>query len=131
VTRVARLVAATLAIVLALFPLATERCRTACATPPATAQAAPSAHACHEVAPDERGVVANPLPRTCGHSDQARLADTVALAVSRTRVTVDTSPGLLTAPLSPVAIERFVESPPRASAVPDRVVLPRDLPLRL
>lgn len=127
--RAARLVAAILAIVLTLFPLAMERCRTACATPAPRAEAAPSAHACHEVASDEGGVVATPLPRTCGHSDGARLAD--AVAASRTRVAVSASPAVLTAQLPSLTLQPGVDSPPGTSAVFDRVVLPRNLPLRL
>jgi hypothetical protein len=132
VTRVARLVAATLAVVLALFPLAMERCRTACVETASQAQpSAPSAHGCHDVTAEDDGVVATPLPRTCGHSDDGRIADSVALAVSRTRVAVDASPAVLTAPVASFAPGPFIESSPGTSVAVDRVVLPRHLPLRL
>ena len=136
VTRVARLVAATLAVVLALFPLAMERCRTACATPAPSARTeagkySSSAHACHEAASGAAGVIAMPVPRTCGHSDEAGARDGVTLAAFRTRVGPHVSAALVPADVTPAALEILTLSPPGFSAAADRVLVPRNLPLRL
>jgi hypothetical protein len=85
-----RLSAATMALVLAVFPLALERCWAACATPVVeTAHAAPSAHACHEASPgDGSGARMDPIPRACGHSDQVRINESARLAAAKTRTLV-------------------------------------------
>jgi hypothetical protein len=85
-----RFCAATVALVLAVYPLAMERCRSACVTPVVqTAEAAPSAHACHEASPDgDSGARMDPMARACGHSDEARVDETVGLAAAKTRAAV-------------------------------------------
>jgi hypothetical protein len=86
-TLVRRLSAATLALVLALFPIALERCRITCVTAgqPATL-AASEAHACHDAASsDDDGTRMDPVARACGHSDAVQAYDSVKLAgTSRT-----------------------------------------------
>jgi hypothetical protein len=131
VTPAVRLVAATLALVLALFPLAMERCRTACATAPEAPVSAASAHACHDTAATEGEAVATPMPRTCGHSDGAGIADIVALGASRTRIAVHAAPAVLPVPVLPVPFVTRDSSPPDAPSLIDHLVVPRNLPLRL
>lgn len=135
VTCVARLVAACLALVLALYPLAMERCRTACATPAPAAQtdggAASSARACHETASGAADVIATPLPRTCGHSDDAAARDGATLAASRTRTVPHAAVAILSTAVVPVALETLALSPPGSLPSADRAALARNLPLRL
>ena len=125
-----RLSAATMALVLALFPVAMERCRTACVAGQPT-QAAPSGHACHEASSDEgNGARMSPMARGCGHSDEARTYESVSLAAGQGRTIV---------PLA--AIQPLLGDVPIPSAAPadrallrsvlPRVVLTLDLPLRL
>jgi hypothetical protein len=136
VTRVVRLVAATLALVLALFPLAMERCRTACAAAAPAAQtdarqSSSSAHACHEVTSGAADVVAIPLPRTCGHSDEAGAGDGRTLAPSRTRSAAYVSAALVPADAMPIVLEMLAFSPPGTLPFAGRVATSRNLPLRL
>jgi hypothetical protein len=85
-----RLAAAAMALVLAVFPLALERCWTACVTPAVeAAPAASSAHACHEVSPgDDSGARMDPMSRACGHSDEVRVNASAGLAAAKTRTAV-------------------------------------------
>jgi hypothetical protein len=85
-----RLSAASMAFVLAVFPLALQRCWTACVTPVAeTAQAAPAAHACHEVSPGEgSGARMDPMARACAHGDEARVNESAGLASAKTRALI-------------------------------------------
>ena len=85
-----RLSAATMALVLALFPVAMERCRTTCITGTALpVQAAPSAHPCHEAASDDDGgPQLTPMARACGHSDEARTDGSAGLAAAKTQTIV-------------------------------------------
>jgi hypothetical protein len=134
-TRIARLVAATLALVLALFPLAMERCRTACAMPAASAQTgagkpSSSAHACHEGAAGAADVIAIPVPRTCGHSDEAGARDGLTFAASRTRIGLHVPAAVVPADVAPAALEILTLSPPGLPVATDPIV-PRNLPLRL
>jgi hypothetical protein len=81
-----RLSAATMALMLATFPVALERCRTACVTVGTpTPQSAPSAHACHDAAASDDGSGArlDPLPRACGHGDEARTRESVSLVAGK------------------------------------------------
>jgi hypothetical protein len=82
-----RLSAATIALVLALFPVALERCRTACVTAGTpTPQSAPSAYACHDAAASGDGgsdARLDPLPRACGHGDEARTRESVSLVAGQ------------------------------------------------
>jgi hypothetical protein len=85
-----RLSAATLALVLALFPVALERCRAACVTAgQPTPQVASAAHACHDAASsDDNGSRMDPLARACGHSDDAQAYDSGKLVVGKSRTAV-------------------------------------------
>ena len=85
-----RLCAAAMALVLAGFPLATERCRTACVTPAVeSAPASPSAHACHDASSgDGSDVRMDPAARACGHGDETRANENVSLAAAKTRTAV-------------------------------------------
>jgi hypothetical protein len=82
-----RLSAATMALLLVLFPLAMERCRTACVTGVALpAQPAPSAHACHDAeAGDDGGPQMHPMARACGHNDEGRTYESAPLAADKAR----------------------------------------------
>jgi hypothetical protein len=84
-----RLAAAATALVLSVFPLALERCWTACVTPVEIAQAAPAAHACHEASPgDGGGARMDPMARACAHGDQARVNESAGLAAAKTRTLI-------------------------------------------
>jgi hypothetical protein len=81
-----RLSAATMALLLALFPMAMERCRTACIAPAAAAApAASSAHSCHESSGEHGGARIDPMARACGHSDEARTNESAGLATGKPR----------------------------------------------
>ena len=125
-----RLPAATMALVLALFPVALERCRTACVSGTPTALVTSERHACHEAAADETTTRLDPAARACGHGDEARY-ESVSLAAGKARTIVvlaaiEPLPGYLQAVAYPLGT---AWSPDR-SIVP-RFVLPLDLPLRL
>lgn len=128
-----RLCAATLAVVLALFPVAMERCRTACVSGASEArQAGPATHACHEAAADGyHGARIDPMARACGHNDEARTYESASLAAGTTR-TVVLMPGV-----SPVPQHvRAASVSLRADGSPDRsrllrLPLPLNSPLRL
>ena len=122
-----------MALVLALFPIAMERCRTACTTGASpTIPAVRAAHACHEAASDDHNSPRmDPMARACGHSDEARTFESASLAPGQTR----------TVPLTPAVeprhqpIDAAVISFSSASS-PDRSSLPPALaslnsPLRL
>lgn len=132
-TRARRLTAATVAVVLALFPIALERCRTTCVTAakPLT-QAAPSGHACHDAAPaDDNGARMDPMARACGHGDDTRAYESASLAAGKTG-TVVLMPAVESLPQ-----HRPAGVPSRRTGLPgDRQPLPRALaaltsPLRL
>ena len=112
-----RLPAALMALVLALFPVALERCRTACVNSSPTAQVTSERHACHEAAADENTTRMDPVARACGHGDEARY-ESVSLAASKTR-TIVPLPAIEPLPGSQQAISY------------QRFALPLDLPLRL
>jgi hypothetical protein len=80
-----RLSAAITALMLALFPLAMERCRTACLTPAVHTAQPLSAHACHEATSDDSGARMDPASRACGHSDEVGAKETAGLAAAKTR----------------------------------------------
>jgi hypothetical protein len=93
-----RLSAATMALLLALFPMAMERCRTACIGPAAaTAPAASSAHGCHDASSEGSGARIDPMARACGHSDEARTNESTGLAAGKPR-TDQVVPALLPLP---------------------------------
>ena len=81
-----RLSAATMAVLLALFPMAMERCRTACIAPAAAAApAASSGHSCHEPSGEHGGARIDPVARVCGHSDEARTNESAGLSAGKPR----------------------------------------------
>lgn len=83
-----RLSAAIMVLVLALLPVALERCRTACVTNArqATTQAGPAGHACHAAASDDPGAPRlDPMARACGHNEEARTYESASLAAARSR----------------------------------------------
>jgi hypothetical protein len=126
-----RLAAATMALVLALFPLALDRCRTACVTGSTTTQAATGGHACHEAAADESGTRMDPMARACGHNSEARTYESVTLAAGKTRTVV-----LLVSTQPEAAHLQVTAVSPGRVRAPNRlflshVVLPLHLPLRL
>jgi hypothetical protein len=125
-----RLPAALMALVLALFPVALERCRTACANGSPAAQVISERHACHEAAADENTTRMDPVARACGHGDEARY-ESVSLAAGKTRTMVPL-PAIEPLPGSQQAISYPLNTvwSPNRSLVP-RVVLALDLPLRL
>ena len=125
-----RLPAATMALVLALFPVALERCRTACVNGGAAAQTIAAEHACHDAAADESATRLDPAARACGHGDEARY-ESVSLAAGRTRtIVVLTAIGPLRGYLQAVLYPLSTAWSPDRSFVA-RFVLPLDLPLRL
>jgi hypothetical protein len=125
-----RLPAATMALVLALFPVALERCRTACVTGSPTVQVNNAGHACHEAAADESTTRLDPAARACGHGDEARY-ESVSLAAAKAGTIV------VLAAIEPLpAYLQAVAYPVATAWSPDRsfvagFVLPLDLPLRL
>jgi hypothetical protein len=125
-----RLPAALMALVLVLFPVALERCRTACVSGSPTAQASIGGHACHEAATDESITRLDPAARACGHGDEVRY-ESVSLAAGKARTIVVLAaitplPGYLQAIAHPFSTAWS----PHRSFVPG-FVLPLDLPLRL
>src|SRR5437868_10251937 len=127
-----RLSAATMAVVLALFPVAMERCRTACvAAGGETTQAAPAAHPCHEALSDEpSGARLDPMARACGHSDETPTYESVTLAAAKDRSIVPA------ADIQPLLRDLTIPNELAEGSAPVRSVLPRvvptlDLPLRL
>ena len=125
-----RLAAATMAVVLALFPAALERCRTACVSGSRTLQASTARHACHDMAGDESVTRMDPMARACGHSDEARAYESVSLVAGKTRTIVPLE-AIRPVP-GDVQLPRAIPTDwsPVRSFLP-RVVLPLDLPLRL
>lgn len=126
-----RLCAATMTLVLALFPVALERCRTACLGGSMTPQTATSGRACHDMASNDESVTRmDPMARACGHSDQVRTYESLSLLAGkiRTMVPLPAIQPLLGGARFPGAI--FTGWPPVHSS-PSRVGLPLDLPLRL
>src|SRR5215211_5958614 len=85
-----RMAAATMIVVLAAFPLARERCRTACVTSAAEiTRTAPAAHACHEASSDDTsGARVDPISRACSHGDEAHVYEFSGLAAAQTRTAV-------------------------------------------
>ena len=126
-----RLAAASLAVVLAVFPLALERCWTACATPAVeTEAAAPAAHTCHEAAGENDGLRMDPIARACGHSDDARLNQSAGVAPVKTRTL------LLVSLVEPVphldtAIDSARSSWSSVRSNPSLSLVPLNSPLRL
>ena len=127
-----RLSAATMALVLALFPVAMERCRTACvAADGQTSQVASSTYACHEASSDdENGSRMDPMARACGHRDEARAFESATLAPGKGR------PIAPLTVLQPLLGEVPIPYAAPAAWAPLRSVLPHvvvalDLPLRL
>jgi hypothetical protein len=127
VSLVRRLTALLAALLVATYPLALERCRTACVR--AAAPVESSSHACHETADTDTGPQVTSVPNACGHSDEARTADIAGL--SPTKLRPELAPPIDTA----VAIGplRVLLDPIRRSTAspPDTVDTPRNLPLRL
>jgi hypothetical protein len=130
-----RLSAATIALVLALFPVALERCRTACVTAGTpTPQSAPSAHACHDAAAsgnDGTGARLDLSPRACGHGDEARTRESVSLVAGKVQTFVPV-PAVVPVPQNLLARIPSLHSnwsPGRASLAP--VLLSLNSPLRL
>jgi hypothetical protein len=132
-TRARRLSAATLALVLALFPVALERCRTACITAGQPAMhAASEVHACHQAASgDDDGARMDRLARACGHSDDLQTYDSVKLLAGKSRTAVLAPAGALLAQHLQAGMSSL-----RGTWPPGRIRLPRALlplhsPLRL
>jgi hypothetical protein len=126
-----RLSAATMAVLLALFPLAMERCRTSCvAAAGQIFHAAPSAHACHEAASDDgNSGRMDPMAGPCSHSDEATY-ESVSLAAGQGRTIVPLT--AIQPLLRDVPIPSAVPAAwPLLRSVPPRVVLTLDVPLRL
>lgn len=126
-----RLCAATMALVLMLFPVALERCRTACVSGTPSPQASTGSHACHDMAGDESVVRLDPMTRACGHSDEARTYESASLVAGKIRTIV---PLEAIQPL-PGDVQRIPGAvrttwPLDRSFLPP-VVVPLDLPLRL
>jgi hypothetical protein len=125
-----RLAAATMALVLALFPLALDRCRTACVTGSTTTLAGTAAHACHEAA-GESVTRMDPMARACGHNSEASSYESVTLAAGKMRTVV-----LLVSTQPQAAHLQVTAVSPGRVRAPNRlflshVVLPLHLPLRL
>ena len=125
-----RLPAALMVLVLVLFPVALERCRTACVNGSPTVQVSNARHACHEAAADESTTRLDPAARACGHGDEGRY-ESVSLAAGNTRTIVvlpatEPLPGYLQAVAYPLGSDW---SPDRSFV--RRFVLPLDRPLRL
>lgn len=130
-TRVARSVAATLALAVTLFPIAMERCRTSCAAATVEQTAPAPAHGCHDTIDSAGGAVAAPLPATCGHSIEARIDALAGRTVSKTRIVGDAAAAIPAASLAPAAIDLLGLSPPAAPYFPSALRAPRNLPLRV
>ena len=131
-TRVARALAATLALVLALLPVAMERCRTACAIAAAPErQSGSSAHACHDTVDGNGSAVAVPVPATCGHNIDARIDTLLGLTVSKTRVVSQIAQAILPATVPALVVQPRDPFPPGAASFASITSTPRNLPLRL
>ena len=126
VSLVRRSVALCAALFVAAYPLALERCRTACA-----GNAAPSStvstHACHEGAPSEPSV--SPVPQACGHSDEARSTDITGLSASKQRA--DVAPAIAVAAVSIPLHDVAERLQPSRTALRSSAGIPRHLPLRV
>jgi hypothetical protein len=126
-----RLCAATMTLVLALFPVALERCRTACLGGSVTPQTATSGHACHDMASDDESVTRlDPMARACGHSDDARTYESLSLLAGKIRTMV-LLPAIHPLPGGAQLSGAILTGWPPVHSSPSRVVLPLDLPLRL
>jgi hypothetical protein len=131
-TRVARALTATLALILALLPVAMERCRTACAIAAAPErQSGPPAHACHDTVDGNGNAVAIPVPKTCGHNIDARIDTLLGLTVSKARVVAPMAPAIVPATVPSIVVQALDLFPPGAASLPSRTATPRNLPLRL
>jgi hypothetical protein len=128
-----RLSAAVLALVLAVLPLALERCRTACMSPGQPApQAATSPHPCHDAGSSvDTGVRMDPLARACGHSDGTQAYESVKRVAAKSRTIV------LVPAAAPLTRHRLISPPSLAGISPGgrlsllRPALPLNSPLRL
>jgi hypothetical protein len=126
-----RLCAATMTLVLALFPVALERCRTACLTGNLTPQTGSSGHACHDMASDDESVTRlDPMARACGHSDDARTYESLSLLAGKIRTMVPLE-AIQPLPGGTEPAGAILTAWPPVHFSPSRVVLPLDLPLRL
>jgi hypothetical protein len=125
-----RLPAALMVLVLVLFPVALERCRTACLNGNPTEQVTSETPACHEAPADENTTRMDPAARACGHGDEARY-ESVSLAAGKTRTMLPLA-ALEPLPRSRQAIAHPFSTvwSPHQFFVPG-FVLPLDLPLRL
>jgi hypothetical protein len=131
--RARRLSAATLVLVLALWPVALERCRTTCVSAghPAT-HAASDVHACDAAAAgDDDGARMDPLARACGHSDGLQTYDSVKRLAGKSRTAVLAPAGAQLAQHLQAGMSSL-----RGTWPPGRIRLPRALlplhsPLRL
>jgi hypothetical protein len=127
-----RLSAATMAVLLALFPMAMERCRTACIAPAAAAApAASAAHGCHESSGEHGGARIDPMARACGHSDEARTNEPAGLATGKPRTeqlvaALSQLPLPVNAAAPPVRIDRALARSSLAGPL-----VPLNSPLRL
>jgi hypothetical protein len=126
-----RLCAATMALVLMLFPVALERCRTACVSGSSSPQASTGGHACHDMAADDSVTHMDPMARVCGHSDEARAYASASLVAGKTRTIVPLE-AIQPLPGAVQVLPRAISTgwPPVRSVLP-RLILPLDLPLRL
>ncbi|HYT66064.1 MAG TPA: hypothetical protein VEL51_06585 [Vicinamibacterales bacterium] len=127
--RAQRLVAASVALVLTLFPFALERCRAVCvsASSHVATSAAPS-HACHHAADADPGPTAAPVPVACGHSDDARVAEARSLAPTKVRVVVI---GMASAESSAIIHATASRTPRLLLPFQRSAAVPLNLPLRL
>lgn len=128
-----RLLAVTLTLVLALFPVALEHCRSVCvaASQPTPGKQATN-HQCHDAtATDDSSARMDPLARGCAHGDQAQTYDLLTVVTGKSRTFA------LTSAVPQVAGERQVDQPSLRGTWPDgrvslsRAHLPRHSPLRL
>jgi hypothetical protein len=127
VSLVRRFAALLAAVLVATYPLALERCRTACLENTPT-PAAGSAHACHDV-DDESGPSVSPAPQACGHTDAAKSGDIAGLAPSKARAELPISAAIVIA-IAPIPARPETAAPP-GGARRATFNTHRTLPLRL
>lgn len=116
-------------MVVAVLPLAREWCRANCVSTSVHADApAATGHACHEGS-GGRGATMSPLPRACGHSDEAGANELIGVRTSKSSVAVPVLAAVNQSLIVPVA---SVVLGPAGTAVPlQPPALSRNLPLRL
>jgi len=126
---VKRALALATAFVMLVLPIALEHCRAACVQSDAPAAATSAALACHESPDETGGPTLSPMPRACGHSDDARTGAAVSIAAAKVRDDVALAAPALATTLDRLPVARALAPPLPPAAF--RAVSPGHLPLRV